>query len=64
MYNKYYLKLIRSFALYYLLIITNFFEIKLVKCKLYDYNGFINLISYGGAEESRTPDLLLARQAL
>ena len=64
MYNKYYLKLIRSFALYYLLIITNSFEIKLVKCKLYDYNSFINLISYGGAEESRTPDLLLARQAL
>ena len=47
--KKYYLTIFQSFSSYYSLIIPNI---------------LLTYVSDGGAKESRTPDLLLARQAL
>ena len=64
--HKYYLTFFQSLALYCLLIIPNLFNIILLLLTFYFilYDIYKILSQRGGAEESRTPDLLLARQAL
>ena len=58
----YFVKLRHNFVniyIYSLLVIPHFPRITCILCKL----AFL-MKSFGGAKESRTPDLLLARQAL